>query len=433
MKQKKGFSKPYGLRANFTISLLVSGVICGLLFFAMYYASESLLTEYFARSDFEEIHVRRQGESLQSYIDKNGITRSNLSRLTQWEKRQPVILLELYSGERCIYSSFYDVSVAGPPGADKGRENAVSLRLGEETVTAVLFSDFTYQYYLLGVAVSFAAALLLFIALFLRSTRRLIHYICKLNEDVQILEGGNLEYQICVQGNDEITDLAKSMNRMRLSLREQMETEQQLHEAYRRLVTEMSHDLRTPLTGMMLYLEILRTHRYESEAQLQDYLEKIDAKAHHLKILSDHLFEYTLDGALPRTSEPVGMEQAFSVALSHMTDDLKARGFRVVFQPDWQPCFVQVKQEYVQRIFENILSNITKYAEPSAEVHVETICTDRYCGFSVMNACRASDTGVESNQIGLESIQTLMRQMGGVCTVEQTEVFFEITLLFPKQ
>ncbi len=44
-----------------------------------------------------------------------------------------------------------------------------------------------------------------------------IRYICRLNEEVQILEGGNLEYQVSVEGNDEITDLAKSMNRMKES------------------------------------------------------------------------------------------------------------------------------------------------------------------------------------------------------------------------
>lgn len=71
--------------------------------------------------------------------------------------------------------------------------------MADMEVLTVLYSDFTYQYYVIGTSVSAIFALVLFILLFLHSSRRLIHYICRLNEEVQILEGGNLEYQVSVQ------------------------------------------------------------------------------------------------------------------------------------------------------------------------------------------------------------------------------------------
>jgi signal transduction histidine kinase len=213
----------------------------------------------------------------------------------------------------------------------------------------------------------------------------------------------------------------------------QMETEQQLYQANKLLVTEMSHDLRTPLTGIMLYLEILRYHRYSTDSELQDYLRKIDAKAHHLKLISDHLFEYSLDNILTKLTEPIGMGQAFQDAIESFVSDLEARCFFVVSNLEWGACFVQVKTEFVQRIFENIISNISKYAEPSSEIRIATIDSDNYCGFSVMNGCMVSQQLVESNGIGIESIQTMMQQMNGICTVEQTDMVFAITLLFPKQ
>ena len=311
--------------------------------------------------------------------------------------------------------------------------NSIRIRLADKEVQAVLYSDFTYQYYLWGTVFSIITSLLVFFALFLRSNQKLIHYICRLNEEVQILEGGNLEYQVSVEGNDEITELAKSMNRMRESFQQQMETEQQLHQANKKLVTEMSHDLRTPLTGMMLYLEILRSHRYSTEEELQDYLEKIDAKAHHMKQISDHLFEYSLEKIPEKPVEPIGMEQAFSGAVSTFLQEAKAQGFSVSAVLEWEPCFVQIKQEYLHRIMENILSNIQKYAEPASEIHVDTIDSGVNCGFSVMNICSACNEPVDSNGIGTRSIRTMMAQMKGSCTVEQTEEVFVITLLFPKQ
>lgn len=433
MKLKR-WHKPYGLRARFSINLFLSSVLCVVLFFCLYHITYAALTDHFDRSELSDLYIEKQGESLQDYVDKHHITRDSLSLLHRWEKRQPVILLELYSGDECIYSSLYETPTASHPViADDGMDHSVSLTLGTEAVTAVLYSDFTYQYYLFGTALDIAIVLIVFVLLFLQSNRKLIHYVCKLNDEVQILEGGNLEYEVSVQGNDEITDLARSMNRMRESLQSQIETEQNLHAAQRQLVTEMSHDLRTPLTGILLYLEILRSHRYETEAELQAYLEKIDAKAHHMKLLSDHLFEYTLDGTPPRQEEPTGMEQTFSEVIVNFCDDLNDRGFSAATDLTWEPCFVQVRREYLDRIFENLLSNITKYATPAAEVRVETIATETHCGLVILNTRSAEPSPADTNGIGLESIRSMMQQMKGIFTAEQTESVFEVTLLFPKQ
>lgn len=433
MKLKR-WHKPYGLRARFSINLFLSSVLCVVLFFCLYHITYAALTDHFDRSELSDLYIEKQGESLQYYVDKHHITRDSLSLLHRWEKRQPVILLELYSGDECIYSSLYETPTASHPViADDGMDHSVSLTLGTEAVTAVLYSDFTYQYYLFGTALDIAIVLIVFVLLFLQSNRKLIHYVCKLNDEVQILEGGNLEYEVSVQGNDEITDLARSMNRMRESLQSQIETEQNLHAAQRQLVTEMSHDLRTPLTGILLYLEILRSHRYETEAELQAYLEKIDAKAHHMKLLSDHLFEYTLDGTPPRQEEPTGMEQTFSEVIVNFCDDLNDRGFSAATDLTWEPCFVQVRREYLDRIFENLLSNITKYATPAAEVRVETIATETHCGLVILNTRSTEPSPADTNGIGLESIRSMMQQMKGIFTAEQTESVFEVTLLFPKQ
>lgn len=433
MKLKR-WHKPYGLRARFSINLFLSSVLCVVLFFCLYHITYAALTDHFDRSELSDLYIEKQGESLQDYVDKHHITRDSLSLLHRWEKRQPVILLELYSGDECIYSSLYETPTASHPViADDGMDHSVSLTLGTEAVTAVLYSDFTYQYYLFGTALDIAIVLILFVLLFLQSNRKLIHYVCKLNDEVQILEGGNLEYEVSVQGNDEITDLARSMNRMRESLQSQIETDQNLHAAQRQLVTEMSHDLRTPLTGILLYLEILRSHRYKTEAELQAYLEKIDAKAHHMKLLSDHLFEYTLDGTPPRQEEPTGMEQTFSEVIVNFCDDLNDRGFSAATDLTWEPCFVQVRREYLDRIFENLLSNITKYATPAAEVRVETIATETHCGLVILNTRSAEPSPADTNGIGLESIHSMMQQMKGIFTAEQTESVFEVTLLFPKQ
>lgn len=434
MKLRERFRKPYGLQARLGLAAAVSTAAGVLAFLLLNAACGSLIADCFAHTDLERIQVQRQFESLQEYITENRISSHELVRLREWEKKQPVILLELYAEDRCIYSSVYDAPVSSLA-PDEGRDTQEHrvIELDDRPVTAYVFSDFTYRFSVIGTAVSLAAAVFLFTVLFLCHIRQLIGYICRLNEQVQILEGGNLEYCLSVEGNDELTELARSMNRMRETIRRQMETEQQLHRANRQMITEMSHDLRTPLTGIMLYLEILRSRRYESEEQLQGYLEKIDAKAHHMKLLSDHLFEYAMQDTPPKQAEPRPMEAAFGPALAAMRDDLRARGFSVEAEPVWEGCFVQAEPEYVSRIFENITSNIQKYAEPAAAVTIETLYTDSACGFSVMNTICAGSPAVESSGVGIESVRSMMKQMGGSCGVERTDTAFAVTLLFPKQ
>ena len=72
-----------------------------------------------------------------------------------------------------------------------------------------------------------------------------------------VLKGGDLNYQITIRGNDELAALAGEMDSMRRAIRSRQEEEELAHLANRGIVTAMSHDLRTPLTALMGYLDIL--------------------------------------------------------------------------------------------------------------------------------------------------------------------------------
>lgn len=436
MKKIKEIFKPYGLRARFAISLSISAILCIILFLILYSICDYSLTNHYEKSEVSDSLIKNELKSLQNYINDNNISSSELQQLKNWEQKNPVTLLELYADNKCIYSSLYDITdnetyYDGNLYEDEG--HTFSINLQDAKTTAVLYFDFTYRYYMIGTIASFVIAFTVFIFVFLRSNQKLINYIRRLNEEVQILEGGNLNYQVSVEGNNEITDLANSMNRMRETFWQQMETEQSLYRANKRLVTQMSHDLRTPLTGIMLYLEILRSHKYKSDKELQDYLEKIYSKANQMKQMSDHLFEYSLIETSEKKNNPQNMQIAFGEIINNFKDELSARGFWVISDIEWSSCYVNVNGEFLQRIFDNVISNILKYADRSEKITISTVDTGESCGFSVMNTCSVSNNQSEGNGIGIESIRTMMQQMGGTCTAKHTESCFEITLLFPIQ
>lgn len=440
MKLLKQIRKPRGLRAKFGLSLLGAGLLCTVLFYVLYLLLDSVIIRSFENPEFENRQRIQQVESLQSFLDTEDVGLENLKKLRKWEKHQPLLMMELYKGEELIYRS-------GDESVKEGLDNSQSfsadltddsvyiheIQIEGVTVTAVIYSDFAYQYYVIGTAAAFGAVLILFVLLFLFSTGKLIRYICRLEKEVQILEGGNLEYEVSIQGNDELTDLARSMNRMRVSLLEQMNHEQELQQANRRLITEMSHDLRTPLTGLMLYTEILRFHRYDTEEELKEYLEKIDLKAQHLKQLSDHLFEYAQEGKKSQCREKRSFQEICRESLENMICELKARGFQVDTELQWRSYPVMTGKDSVERILENICSNIVKYAHPEAPVRIETSFSNTHCGLIFMNTIAEKTHSVDSSGVGIESIQNLMKELQGICTIEQTESVFEISVLFPIQ
>lgn len=124
--------------------------------------------------------------------------------------------------------------------------------------------------------------------------RKKIRYIMVLHDEIEILEGGSLDYPITVKGKDELSELAEGLDCMRVSFQGMIEREANIVQENQKMITEMSHDIRTPVTSIMLYTEILKNGKYKDEEQLNEYIERIDRKAHRMKQLTDNFFEYML-------------------------------------------------------------------------------------------------------------------------------------------
>lgn len=432
MRQK---NRPYGLKARFAVSILTAALISAAVFAVLYFAKDQLISSYFEDPAVQSRIMEKRVADLQTYVNKNNVSSNDLSALKKWENKQPLILLELYDEKDLVYSSYYHIDsvieeyMTESAGLTE-RNNIYMIDFSDKKLSAVMYMDISYKYYILGNALSFALAMLLFILLYIRSNRELIRYIIRLGEDVQILEGGDLDYEVRVEGNDELTDLAKSMNRMRESFRNQLITEQELRQTSSKLISEMSHDLRTPLTGLMLYTEILKSGKYRDEAELKEYLDKIDAKSRLMKQLSDNIFEYAIENRIDNDSRQMDFEPAISEIITDITGELEASGFRVETDLEWKPVKIQIREDLIGRISGNIVSNIIKYADRSAPVFIETIYDGEYCGVSIINAVAENGSNPDSHGIGLESIKSMMKYMGGMCSAEQTEDAFEVILMF---
>ena len=196
--------------------------------------------------------------------------------------------LELYRGQTLVYSSFAPKGgIPEKTERDPGDRVAFyewspgyTLNFADGEAEALLYYNGLNDYYSTGCDILNMLCLLWwFPGFFLFNSRKIIRYILQLSEEIQAMEDGDLEHPITVRGHDELTTLASCLDSMRLTLRQQQEEEAQASAKVKSLITEMSHDLRTPLTTLLLYTEILRGHKYDTPEQEADYLNKIDAKA----------------------------------------------------------------------------------------------------------------------------------------------------------
>ena len=199
------------------------------------------------------------------------------------------------------------------------------------------------------------------------------------------------------------------------------------------LITEMSHDLRTPLTTLLLYTEILRHRKYETTAQAEDYLAKIDTKARQLKQLSDNLFEYALvtRDTVAVLDPPARFSQIFEEPLTEMVGELQERGFACALELGEEDDTLTVKEQYVRRILDNITSNLLKYADPAQDISVRFVKENGKAGLAFENAVLPGQHRTDSTKVGLTSIETMMEKMHAACRIKQSGERFCITLLFP--
>ena len=212
-----------------------------------------------------------------------------------------------------------------------------------------------------------------------------------------------------------------------------MQNEQDAWQANSGLITAISHDIRTPLTALIGYLDLLEGGQYQSEEQMHRYLSASREKAQQLKVLTDELFRYFL--VFGQKDMNLQLEEYDAVILleqllGDQVIQLREKGFQVQSIALQEPCRVRLDVQYFQRVLDNLFVNIQKHADPSGRVTVMCRKEGEKLKLDLLNSVPARPTGAESTRIGLQTCRKVIRQMGGEFEVHQEARRFlaEITL-----
>lgn len=294
-------------------------------------------------------------------------------------------------------------------------------------ITSFPMIPFQIPYIILSLLVSFS-----FYLIILQSfIRKRIQSIQNLQEDVFTLAIGDWNHEITVSDKDEIGRLAQDLNQMRIAFLQTMDNEQQARVANKELISSLSHDLRTPLTTLKGYLEIMNLKRDDIKFRDQ-YLQKCLDKVEEITYLSNKMFEYSLVFSTEYNSDlsSIPVQKVMDTLVDHI-QYLREMDLHILYEPLQTSLSMDANFAMMQRILNNIFSNIQKYCDPWKDIVIQTTIEENQLKMSFTNSINHHLDKVESNGIGLKSVKKMIEIHHGTFYQDETNDLFTIILTFP--
>lgn len=214
-------------------------------------------------------------------------------------------------------------------------------------------------------------------------------YIESITRNITPIAGGNFTERIPIKYKNELSELAKNINLMTTKLQEEDNKK-------REFITNISHDLRTPLTTMLGYLKMVEESKYENKEELEKYIAMINRKGNYLKSLLDDFFNYSKlsskDIKVNKTNidiqlflEQVVDEEKISFEENDLALELQSIDRKHIISAD---------SELMARAIYNLLSNAIRYSKKKTEVKIN-MTEERYegrgyCAISIINVPKKS-------------------------------------------
>ena len=276
-------------------------------------------------------------------------------------------------------------------------------------------SQFIYPYMFFSILLCvfvFLSGVLIFIG-------RVMKRIFKVKDKITDMAQGDLAHPVPYCGEDEVGMLAKALDSLRNTLDMNIKKEESVRRANRDLITAISHDLRTPLTVLGGYLNILKLKRCPEDAR-DAYIEKCIRKTEDIRVLTDRMFEYAL---VYEVDESADLKQMPVSVLNDILEEncefIRLAGFTVEQTLALSEGTMFGDEIMLKRIFSNLFSNIIKYGDKKHRVTVEAERAHGKTRIVLSNGIRSAGAEVESSRIGLKSTEKMVRMHRGSMHIER--------------
>ena len=140
------------------------------------------------------------------------------------------------------------------------------------------------------------------------------------------------------------------------------------------LITNVSHDIKTPLTSIINYVNLLKQENIQNE-KAKEYIEVLDNKSQRLKKLIEDLVEASKasSGNIKINKEVLNVKELLNQVTGEFEDKFNSRGLNIISKLPEKTVYIKADSRYLYRVLENIYSNVAKYAEENTRVYIDCI------------------------------------------------------------
>lgn len=261
------------------------------------------------------------------------------------------------------------------------------------------------------------------------------------------LARGNMSQEMPVKGKSVLAVLAGNVNLLTQAAKTWQNEQVKSERLKTELVTNVSHDLRTPLTSIITYTELLKKEDVSREEQ-QAYVNIIDQKSQRLKVLIDDLFEISkmASGNVEVVKEKVDLIQLLQQALAEYSDLIHESSLHFRFMNESGPVYALVDGQKLWRVFDNLIGNILKYSLEHSRVYISVQELENQVRISFKNVSKYELSGdmdellerfkrgdssrhTEGSGLGLAIAQSIVELHGGRFEVKVEGDLFKVDII----
>lgn len=258
-----------------------------------------------------------------------------------------------------------------------------ALKAGRDTSFLAMFANagslVTIVYVLIGIV--------MFAITFLLMQEKSIRYIDRISAAMQNISEGDLNTTVEVIGDDEFSGMAANLNKMVEDIRELMDKERESERTKNELITNVAHDLRTPLTSIIGYLELLSGPAQMSPEMQKKYIDITYTKAKRLEKLIEDLFGFTKlnYGKISMKIAKVDIIKLLSQLLEEFYPNFEEKNLSYELQSNVPAKIISADGNLLARLFENLVGNAIKYGADGKRILVRVHATEQIVTVSVTN------------------------------------------------
>ena len=306
-------------------------------------------------------------------------------------------------------------------------------------MTAGSFGVFLFYMFLF--VVFFIPALYIFM--------RRMGYLNRIMQHTENMAHGRLTKDLKVKGKSPLARHAENLNGLREGVRNSMNEQAKSEQMKTELITNVSHDLRTPLTSIITYTDLLKNPAI-TEEERKKYIDILDAKSNRLKTLIEDLFEVSkmASGNVEITKQRIDLAQLLQQAVGEHGEDFAAANLDLRINIAEQPIYARVDGQKWWRVIDNLIINARKYSLEGTRVYVNLKSHEGNAELTVKNVAKyelneeasqlierfkRADTSrhTEGSGLGLAIAQSIVDLHDGQLDIAVDGDLFKVTVSIP--